>query len=231
MQNKSRSGRQANPKAGGKRRISGEKSPVPLKVGLTGNIGSGKSTAASLFSELGVPTFDTDSIGHELLESDPRIRSEVVKAFGKRIITGGLIDRHSLGEIVFGDPRKKEKLESILHPAIMSSVDERLRQYSGRSYAIVEVPLLYEAELSGEFDYVILVKAEERNAVERAASKLGISKDAVVKRLTTQIAQSEKEKLADFVIANNGTQTDLKIKVELLHSVISSLNPEAAQKD
>lgn len=231
MPNKSRSGRQANLKAGGKRESPGGSSLVPLKVGLTGNIGSGKSTAASLFSELGVPTFDTDRIGHELLESDSRIRTVIVKAFGKRIITDGVIDRRSLGEIVFGDPQKKERLESILHPAIMSSVDERLRQHSGKSYAVVEVPLLYEAGLSGEFDYVILVKADEKIAVERAATKLGISKEAVMKRLATQIAQSEKEKFADFVIANNGTADDLKKKVELLHLVISSMYLEAAQKD
>ena len=106
----------------------------------------------------------------------------------------------------------------------------KFRQYLGSSYAVVEVPLLYEAGLSGEFDYVVLVKADEKIAVERAATKLRIRKAAFMKRLATQIAQSEKEKLADFVIANNGTPDDLKRKVELLHLVISSLYSEAAQK-
>ena len=198
----------------------------PLAVGLTGNIGSGKSTAARLFVELGVPTFDTDKIGHELLESDPDVRKNISQAFGNEVVENGPVDRHRLGEVVFGDPVKRKKLESILHPAIMASARSRILEYADRSYAIVEVPLLYEAKLAGKFDYVILVKADEDKAVERASANLGIGKGEVKKRLDTQIPQSEKEKLADFVIANNGTEEELRQKVHLLHSVLSSLASE-----
>ncbi len=201
---------------------------APLAVGLTGNIGSGKSTAARLFSELGVPVFDTDRIGHELLESDPGVRKKIAEAFGSKVVENGPVDRRRLGEVVFGNPAKRRKLEGILHPAIMAAARERVSQQKVRSYAIVEVPLLYEASLAGEFDYVILVKTDEEKAVGRASVNLGIGKDEVKKRLDAQIPQSEKEKLADFVVANNGTEDDLRMKVHLLHSVLSSLVPEQA---
>ena len=142
------------------------------------------------------------------------------------IVTGGQIDRRKLGEMVFRNEEKRLKLESVLHPAIMSVVDERARKFADRKYVIVEVPLLYEADLAGQFDYVILVKADEKEAVARASVKLGIQKEEVSKRLGTQIPPAEKEKLADFVIANNGSQQDLRTKVLLLHSIISSLKPE-----
>lgn len=209
----------------GKRIPPGKKEQSPLVVGLTGNIGSGKSAAARLFSELGVPTFDTDEIGHELLEFDSRVRVRITKDFGKGIVDAGRVDRRKLGELVFGNPPKRRKLEGILHPAIMTAVRDRVLQQVTHGYAIVEVPLLYEAKLASEFDYVILVKAEKETAVARASANLGIDRKEVMKRLATQISQSEKEKLADFAIANNGTLDDLRARVQLLHSVISSLSP------
>ncbi len=213
-------------KSDGKRKT-GKRSPAkartPLVVGITGNIGSGKSTAAKLFARLGVPTFDTDKVGHELLESDRDIIARVAKTFGNSVVPGGTVDRRALGKLVFADTEKRSLLEGIMHPAIMSAVSKKARGSSDSEYVIVEVPLLYEAELADKFDYVVLVKADEEAAVGRAASNLGIGKDEVTERLRTQIPQSEKEKLADFVIANNGTLGDLEKKVTLLHSVLLSL--------
>ncbi len=229
MQSRKRGDTTSGKKPGGAKQPTTERAPAPLRVGLTGNIGSGKSTAALIFAEMGVTTFDTDKIGHELLASDPHIQSRIVETFGNQIIVSGLISRQKLGKIVFGDAGARKKLESILHPAIMSAINQRLKESTGLRYAVVEVPLLYEAQLSEEFDYVILVKAGKDVAVGRASAKLGINKEEVLKRLETQIPQSEKEKLADFVVANDGTREELKARIELLHTIISSLSPEASQ--
>ncbi len=196
---------------------------APLRIGLTGNIGSGKSTVAALFSELGIPIFNADTIGHELLKSDPGIRSRVVEFFGDQVVVDGTINREKLGKIVFGSGEKRKKLESILHPAIMSAIANRIGEGADTRYAVIEVPLLYEAQLSEHFDYVILVKADRKSAVARASAKLGIGKQDVMKRLNAQIPQSEKEKLADFTIANDSSIEDLKSKVEFLHNIISSI--------
>jgi dephospho-CoA kinase len=228
MQSRKRGEKKSGAKPGGaKPSVEGR---APLRIGLTGNIGSGKSTAALIFAELGAATFDTDKIGHELLQSDPHIQSRIVETFGNQIIVSGLISRQKLGKIVFGNPEKRKKLESILHPAIMSAINQRLKANAGVRYAVVEVPLLYEARLSGDFDYVILVKADRDSAVGRASTNLGISKEEVLKRLEAQIPQLEKEKLADFVIANDGTRDDLKDKIGLLHTIISSLSSEVFQE-
>ncbi len=229
MQSRKRGDTKAGAKPGGVKLSAAERTPAPLRIGLTGNIGSGKSTAALIFAEMGVTTFDTDKIGHELLASDPHIQSRVAQTFGNQIIVSGLISRQMLGKIVFGNPEKRKKLEGILHPAIMSAINQRLKGNNELRYVVIEIPLLYEAKLSGDFDYVILVKANKDTAVDRASAKLGINREEVLKRLETQIPQSEKEKLADFVIANDGTREELKDKIGLLHAIISSLSSEVFQ--
>ncbi len=196
---------------------------APLKIGLTGNIGSGKSTATRFFAEFGVPVFDADSVGHELLESNEEIKNKIVKLFGKKILIDYKIDRKIISNIIFENPAKKAALENILHPAIMNDLEGRIMNFAAGHYAILEASLIYEANLEDSFDYIILVKADRKIAVERAANKLGIKKVDVIKRLKTQMSQSAKEKLADFVISNNGSPEELKKRVHLLHSILSSL--------
>lgn len=181
-----------------------------------------------MFSELGVPTFDADKIGHALLESDEEIKTKIVETFGNRILVGHKISRKDLGEIVFANSRKKTQLESILHPAIINALNKNISNLINFSYAVVEAALIYEAELEGDFDYIILVKADRSIAVERAAKSHGIKREDMAKRLRTQISQSEKEKLADFVIANNGSLEELRNRVHLLHSVILSVAKQPA---
>jgi len=196
----------------------------PLKVGITGNIGSGKSTATRFFAELGVPVFDADSIARELLESNEGVKGKIVKLFGEKILVDhNKIDRKVIAKIVFENLEKKTALENILHPVLVSELEERIIGFSPGSYIIFEAPLLYEAKLENRFSYVILVKADQKIAAERAADKLGIEVVDVLKRLKSQISQNEKEKVADFVISNNGLMEDLKKRVHLLHSVLSSL--------
>ncbi|MCL4539125.1 MAG: dephospho-CoA kinase [Bacteroidetes bacterium] len=196
---------------------------LPLIVGLTGNIGSGKSTAAKAFSRLGVPTFDADKVGHELLESDTNVRKKILSTFGNEVVVDGKISRRVLGQIVFADESKRAALEGILHPAIMKTITEQASAFKDSRYVIMEVPLLYEAELTEDFDYIILVKAKKDTSIHRAAEKLGISREEVLKRLATQIPQTEKEKLADFVISNDGSLSELNQRVDLLHGILTSI--------
>ena len=194
----------------------------PLKIGLTGNIGSGKSSATRFFAELGVPVFDADSVAHELLESE-KIKDKIIKLFGEKILVDHKIDRKIISEIVFENAAKKAALENVLHPEIMIDLENRVMNFPGESYAVIEASLIYEAKLEDRFDYIILVMADRDIAVERAANKLGIKKAAAAKRLKMQIPQSTKEKFADFVISNNGSLEELKKRVHLLHSVLLSL--------
>jgi dephospho-CoA kinase len=195
-----------------------------MKVGLTGNIGTGKSTVARLFAELGVPTFDADHVGHALLESDDEVKSKILEIFGETVMVDHKISRVNLGRIVFADPKKRSRLEQILHPAIAETINERIMDLPSVSYVVVEGALIYEAGLEEDFDYIVLVKADRKIAVDRAAANLGLEKIEIVKRLNAQLTQSAKEELADFVVANNGTVEELRHKVTLLHSVFLSLS-------
>jgi dephospho-CoA kinase len=201
-----------------------------MKIGLTGNIGSGKSTVARLFAELGVPTFDADHVGHALLESDAEVKSKVLKSFGETILVDRKINRSELGKIVFADPKKRARLEQIMHPAISNTINERIMDLPNVSYSVVEGALIYEAGLEGNFDYMILVKADRKIALERAANNLGMKISEVVKRLNVQIPQTEKEKLADFIITNNGTLEEMRHRVTLLHSIFISLSKELIKR-
>ncbi|MGC8595439.1 MAG: dephospho-CoA kinase [Candidatus Kryptoniota bacterium] len=196
---------------------------VVLKVGLTGNIGSGKSTAARFFAELGVPVFDADKIGHELLEKNKKIQKLITKEFGREILENGQISRQKLSVIVFNDPVKLAALEEILHPEIIRELSARARSFHNKPYSIAEATLIYEARLSNKFDYIIVVTADENTAIKRAAQNLKKPVEEIEKRMKTQIPQSEKEKLADFVISNNGSVENLKAKVRLIHSILLSL--------
>ena len=203
-----------------------------LRIGLTGNIGSGKSTVARLFAELGVPTFDADHIGHAILESDEEVKKKVIKLFGEKILVDQKISRPDVGKIVFEDSKKRTQLEGILHPAILNTINERIMDLPDLPkvhYSIVEGALIYEAGLEEAFDYIILVKADKKIAIDRAAGNLNIKKSEVIKRMNVQIPQAEKEKLADFVIVNNGTMEEIKHRVSLIHSIILSLSKQPVE--
>jgi len=195
----------------------------PHRIGLTGNIGSGKSTASGIFSSLGVPVFNADDVGHELLTTDKLIMNRIARLFGSRVITAGALDRKKIASIIFTDPDKKKTLEKILHPQIMRRIDARIRDTSDVTYVVVEAALIYEAHLAESFDYVILVTADKDISIERASKKLAINRKQALARLNAQMAQAEKEKVADFVISNNGSIDELKTKVGFVHSILSAI--------
>jgi dephospho-CoA kinase len=180
-------------------------SRVPF-IGLTGGMGAGKSEALSALSELGASTLSTDAVVHELLGSD-EVRDALVERFGPDIAPGGVVDRGKVGERVFGDPAEREWLEQQLWPRVGQRVLEWRDEASGSQAAVVEVPLLFEADMEGVFDHTLAVVASDEVREQRTADR---GHSGVDSRNERQLTQDEKAQRADFVIRNDGTREELK---------------------
>ena len=201
-------------------------------IGLTGGIGSGKSTVSQFLVELGAAVIDADKVGHDALMSEAKLRQEIVAAFGKQIISpNGDIDRAKLGEIVFGNAESLSRLNQIMHPRMYNMVKAQLGDYRQRGVDVVvlEAPLLIEADWTLLVDEVWVVLASEATVLRRLKEKYGFSRPQSLARIRSQLSAKERLKYADVVINNDGDLDQLKIKVEELWRRLHV--PEAGEDD
>jgi len=192
-----------------------------VKVAITGNIGSGKSTFSKFISELGYPVLIADDISKEILTSNPEVRFRVIENFGAEAFEADKPNKKYLAEVVFTDPQKLKKLNSILHPLVRIKIeklsDELLR---GNDIVFIEAALIYEAELENLFDYVVLIIADKKIRMERVKSAKNLTEEEFTKRDDNQINEDFKKKKADFIFSNNSTLDDLKNKANLLINIL-----------
>lgn len=184
-------------------------------IGLTGGIATGKSTVARILASLGAYIVNADKIGHNILEKNKDAYNEVINEFGKNIVEeNGKIDRSKLGDIVFSDKNKLEKLESITHPYIVEEIKyetkEKIKEYH---HLVLDVPLLFETGLENIVDVTWVVVCSHEKQIERITKRDDLSRKEAQKRISAQMEISQKIKLADFVIYNNGTKEELNNKV------------------
>jgi len=188
-------------------------------IGLTGGIGSGKSTVAQFLAELGAVVLDADKVGHVAFKPGTEAWLEVVAAFGRQILTpDGEIDRRKLGEVVFGNPEALLRLNQIMHPQIGKMVKAQLEEYRRQGVKIVvfEIPLLLEtggASLVGE---VWVTVASESTVLRRLEERSELSRQQSLARMRSQMSNEERVKHADAVINNDGSLDELKAKVKEL---------------
>ncbi len=188
-------------------------------IGLTGGIGSGKSTVSQFLAELGVAIIDADKVGHAAFKPDTEIWREVVAAFGRQMLTPeGDIDRGKLGKIVFGSSESLARLNQIMHPRIYDMVEARLEEYrrQGVDVVVLEVPLLLEVGWTQLVDEVWVTIASEATVLRRLQERTGLSEPESLARIRSQMTNEERVKHADVVINNDCDLTDLKAKVSEL---------------
>lgn len=191
-----------------------------MVLGITGCIGTGKSAVANILSEMNIPIINADKIGHDVLENK-EVMKILEKQFGD-ILEDGKVSRKKLSSVVFLDESKLCILNSILHPIINDIIISEIQRLKRVNKVIgVEIPLLYECNLEGIVDKVLVVYSELDIRLDRL-EKRGISKEDAMKRIAFQIPIEEKIKRADYLINNNGTLNDLKIKVADLLKVASN---------
>ena len=176
--------------------------------GLTGGIGSGKSTVARHFRSRGLPVIDADELAREAVAKGSEGLREIVSAFGPEILQAdGTLDRPALAQRVFGAPAELARLEAITHPRVRALAKGRLEvlEKQGEPLACYEVPLLYEAGLEREYKPVVVVSVPESVQLERAVARDASSAERIQRRIAAQLPLGEKVRRADFVIDNTGS--------------------------
>ncbi len=198
-------------------------------IGLTGNIGTGKSTVSQMLSELGAKVINADKVGHRLLESDEEVRQEIIRTFGERILNPGQqIDRGKLGELVFSHPEALRELNRIMHPRMRRLVEEeigRLRQ-EGARVVVLEAPLLIEAGWQGLADQIWVTSASPETIVQRLRERSGLSAEQVRARLQAQLPMEEKERRADILINTDCDLAQVRTQVEAAWRKVFHLGTE-----
>ncbi len=188
-------------------------------IGLTGGIGSGKSTVSKFLAHLGAVVIDADKVGHEVFKPGTKAWQEVVDAFGQGIISAdGTIDRRKLGEIVFSNPGARAKLNQVMHPLIYKQVKSRMEEYGrkGAAIIIVEAPLLLEVGWKSLVDEVWVTSASEATVIKRLKEQKRLSETQSLARIRAQLTDEERIRQADVVIDTNCALDELKERVEAL---------------
>jgi dephospho-CoA kinase len=184
-----------------------------LKVGLTGGLGSGKSTASRFFKSLGAFILDADNTAKKLIENDEKVKKELIKEFGTDIMDASSnVDKKKLARVAFQDEDHQQRLNYVVHPyihnAIDKSFDKTLDQNNSELF-IVDAALIYESGYDAHLDYVIVVTAQLKHRMERAMNRNTLTREEILKRIEFQWSEEEKIGLADFVIHNDGTENEL----------------------
>ena len=188
-------------------------------IGLTGGIGSGKSTVSQYLAELGGVIIDADKIGHEAYQPNTETWRELIKMFGDRILTAdNTIDRKKLGDLVFRNPEELARLNSIIHPQITKMVKKRIADYRRKDVKVIilDAPVLFEADAKSLVDEVWVVVSKEANVIKRAMGRTGLPEEQIRARIRSQMSNEERIKRAQVVIHNDGTVAELREKVKEL---------------
>ena len=188
----------------------------PFILGITGGIGSGKSTVCSIIESFGVGVFYADREGKRILQSDPTAIAEVVREFGPESYDeDGILNRGLIASIVFNDADRLAKLNEIVHPRVRTSFDEFVQDHIDSKLVVHESAIIFEAGLSEHFDAIVVVEATLERRLEWALND-GKSEDSFRSRMSKQMEEEELRQLADYIVFNNGSIDDLEDEVELL---------------
>lgn len=198
-----------------------------LRVALTGGIGSGKSLVGEILEELGALVIDSDQLAREVIERGSPGYEEVVTAFGDSILSEGQIDRSKLAAVVFNESDLRKKLESIIHPLVREAAEKLARKLPSGAILINQIPLLVESDGAKRFDYVVTVSADEEIRRERLRLR-GLKDYEITQRMAAQVSDSEREKIADYIIRNDGSIDELTRAVEEL--MANELLPRAQRQ-
>ena len=192
-----------------------------LKVGLTGGIGSGKSTASFILAKLGSYIFDADSEAKKILNDNINVQNDIIAEFGNDVLDhNGLIAKKKLANVAFQDEDHQIILNSIIHPFVFKELDKQFNKISIRNKHasfIVDGALIFESGLDQHLDSVILIASSLKYRIGRALQRGNLSREDILVRIDLQWTDEQKTEMADYTIYNNGTEKELKEKIKEFH--------------
>tara|TARA_S200000501_G_scaffold249240_1_gene233480 strand:- start:2793 stop:3389 length:597 start_codon:yes stop_codon:yes gene_type:complete len=192
-------------------------------VGLTGGIGSGKSTAVKIFRELGIDSIDADDVAKNIIDSNKNARKLFIEEFGdKYILKNHKINRDLLREDIFNDKSKIKKLESIIHPIVREEIFEFI-QKSESIYTIIDVPLIFETKSEDFYNKIVVVDCDTNTQILRASQRDNQTEESILKIIGNQATREERFSIADYVINNDSSYGNLKKEVIKTHQLLLGL--------
>ncbi|MCH8325653.1 MAG: dephospho-CoA kinase [Bacteroidetes bacterium] len=195
-----------------------------LKIAVTGNIGSGKSTFCNYIESKGYKVLRADDIAKDILVNDEDVKSEIISVFGTETFSGSELNKKYLAEKVFAEQQKVQLINSIIHPAVLKNLNEQFRKlFVNEKIVFVEAALIYEANMEELFDYVVLISSELMNRFKRKEKSDKYTFEEFKRREENQIKEEEKSKRADFEFKNNGSIQELEQKAELLLMMLKGM--------
>ena len=196
-----------------------------MKIGITGGIGSGKSHVSNIIEDSGYYVFNADDIAKQIMVEDESVRELIISTFGDDSYIGKELNRSYIASKAFSSVENVNKLNSIVHPPMVYSINELMEEELENSKIVfVEAALLFEAEIDEILDHVLLVTADEEVRISRIKERDNLSETEIRDRIKFQMPENEKENLADFTIKNNSTFMDLEMKTKMFLTIFEAMS-------
>lgn len=195
-----------------------------MKIGITGGIGTGKSHVSKIIEKNGYVVLNADNIAKQIMFEDESVKELIISEFGEKSYCDDKLNTIYIASKAFSSVQSINILNSIVHPPMVEKINELMNIELKKSKIVfVEAALIYEAEVDGILDYVLLVTSNENSRIERIKKRDNLSEIEIRKRMQFQIPENEKENLADFTIKNNSTLLDLEMKTKMFLSIFQTM--------
>ena len=195
-----------------------------VKVGLTGGIGSGKTTVSNFLLDYGIPVYNSDSKGKTLMNANLELKNNIVSIFGERVYDNGILNTNLLSSIVFNDSTKIEQLNNLVHPKVAQDFNQWVGKNNNKPILVKEAAILIESGAYLNMDKIILVVSEKSTRINRVSKRDNSDLDSIEKRINHQLTDNEKIKYADYIIENNSSLEHLKLEVLKVVNKIREVN-------
>lgn len=200
-----------------------DNSPVPLKLGVTGGIGSGKTSVCKVFNILGIPVFSADPAASAVMENNDELKCKINELAGRDLYSGGKLDRKELARIIFNSQEVLNGINALVHPLVFRQFDDWVTQQD-TPYVIMEAAILFESGASKRVDRIVTVVAPEEERIQRVIQRNNLTREMVLERIRNQMSDEEKIRNSDYVIRNSENEMIIPAILKIHEDILNQIN-------